>query len=76
MTLRVIQSQEPGAYPGHVVVRQVPGNRFAEIFEDLFPLTTYNVSVEAGYAGNFGPAVWEVITTEEPGGINGINGME
>lgn len=64
LSIRIMASSDPDAAPGNIYSLSVPGTTFSQIIDDLRRGTSYNISVEAGHNGNFGPAAWKVFTTD------------
>lgn len=62
ITVRVLSSQNTNVVPGSVNIFRTPGNVYKQTVENILPDTIYNISVEAGSQGTFGPAVWELVS--------------
>lgn len=71
ITVRVLSSQNPNIAPGSVNVFKTPGNVYKQTIENILPDTIYNISVEAGSQGTFGPAVWELVSAGKLFSISG-----
>uniref|UniRef100_A0A915K244 Fibronectin type-III domain-containing protein n=1 Tax=Romanomermis culicivorax TaxID=13658 RepID=A0A915K244_ROMCU len=67
ISARILSSQNPRVSPGTLETFRAPGNAHKYLLENLMSDTVYNVSVEAGAEGIFGPSVWELVSAVPAG---------